>query len=153
MTFASALRELPTAQDWSRADLDYLMPILRDLVTQGVQLMPDARAAVRRLNLSDLELQLYAIVSPLILTDESIEEWSLLLILKRDDHQPLGHGIQLEVHTSCSTEVVQQVTSSDLTGYLFTEIIATLDESLSITIAHPDGTTLTLSPMQFQPLS
>ncbi len=153
MTFASALRELPTAQDWSRADLDYLMPILRDLVTQGVQLMPDARAAVRRLNLGDLDLQLYAIVSPLMNNAESIDEWSLLLILKRGDHQPLGNDIQLEVHTSCSTEVVQQVTSSNLTGYLFTEIIATLDESLSITIALPDGTTLTLPPMQFQPLS
>ena len=151
MTFASALRELPTEQDWNRADLDYLIPILRDLVTQGVQLTPDARAAVRRINLSNLEFQLCAIVSPLILTDESIEEWSLLLILKRSDHQPLGHGIQLEVHTSCSTEVVQQVMSSDLTGYLFTEIIATLDESLSITIAHPDGTMLTLPPMQYLP--
>jgi hypothetical protein len=153
MTFASALRELPSPEDWSRADLDYLMPILRDLVTQGVQLVPDARAAVRRLNLGDLDLQLYAIVSPLMNSSEPIEEWSLLLILKRSDHQLLGNGIQLEVHTSCSTEVVQQVTASDLTGYLFTEIIATLDESLSITIALPDGTTLTLPPMQFQPSS
>ena len=153
MTFASALRELPSPEDWSRADLDYLMPILRDLVTQGVQLVPDARAAVRRLNLGDLDLQLYAIVSPLINSSEPIEEWSLLLILKRSDHQLLGNGIQLKVHTSCSTEVVQQVTASDLTGYLFTEIIATLDESLSITIALPDGTTLTLPPMQFQPSS
>ena len=151
MSFASALRELPTAQDWNEADLDYLMPILRDLATQGVQLLPEARAAVRRLNLGNLDLQLYAIVSPLMNTLESIDEWSLLLILKRNDHQPLGRDIQLEVHTSCSTEVVQQVISSDLTGYLFTEIIATLDESLSITIAHPDGTTLTLPPMQFRP--
>ena len=151
MSFASALRELPTAQDWEQADLDYLVPILRDLAMQGVQLVPEARAAVRRLNLGDLDLQLYAIVSPLINTLESIDEWSLLLILKRNDHQPLGHGIQLEVHTSCSTEVVQQVISSGLTGYLFTEIIATLDESLSITIALPDDTTLTLPPMQFRP--
>jgi hypothetical protein len=151
MSFASALRELPVAQDWNEADLDYLMPILRDLAMQGVQLVPEARSAVRRLNLGDLDLQLYAIVSPLMNTLESIDEWSLLLILKRSDHQPLGRDIQLEVHTSCSTEVVQQVTSSDLTGYLFTEIIATQDESLSITLAHPDSTTLTLPPMQYLP--
>ncbi|MEB3293940.1 MAG: DUF1822 family protein [Synechococcales bacterium] len=152
LTFASALRELPTPEDWSRAEIDALRPILQDIVRQGVQLVPDeVRAVVRQLYLGSSALQMYVIISPLLNAQNTIAEWSLLLILKRSDQQPLGRGIQISVHSSCSTEVVQQVTSSDLTGYLFTQMIAELLESLSITIADLEGgTSLSLPLMQFE---
>ncbi len=152
LSVASALRELPTPEDWSRVEIESLRSILQDIVRQGVQVVPeDVRAVVRQLYLGTLALQMYVVISPLVNVQGAIEEWSLLLILKRRDQQPLGHGIQLLVHTSCSSEVVQQVTSSDLTGYLFTQIIAELQESLSITIADPNGTSLVLPLMQFEP--
>ena len=152
LAFSSALRELPSPGDWSQAELASLRPILEEIVQQGVQLEPEAvRAVVRPIALGTSTLQLYMIISPLVNAAETIEEWSLLLILKRSDRQPLGRGIQLIVHTSCFTEVVQQVTSADLTGYLFTQIIAELHESLNITIADPDGNSLVLPLMQFVP--
>ncbi len=152
LSVASALRELPTSEDWSRVEIESLRSILQDIVQQGVQVVPeDVRVVVRQLYLGTLALQMYVVISPLVNAQGAIEEWSLLLILKRRDQQPLGHGIQLLVHTSCFTEVVQQVTSSDLTGYLFTQIIAELQESLSITIADSTGTSLVLPLMQFEP--
>lgn len=152
LSVASALRELPTPEDWSRVEIESLRSILQDIVRQGVQVVPEeVRAVVRQLYLGSLALQMYVVISPLVNDQGAIDEWSLLLILKRNDQQPLGHGIQLLVHSSCSSEVVQQVTSSDLTGYLFTQIIAELQEFLSITIADPTGTSLVLPLMQFEP--
>jgi hypothetical protein len=152
LTLASALRELPTPEDWSRTEIASLQSILQEIVPQGVQVVPEElRAVVRQLYLGSLALQMYVVISPLVNAQDAIDEWSLLLILKRSDQQPLGRGIQLSVHSSCSTEVVQQVTSSDLTGYLFTQIIAELQETLSITIADPTGTSLVLPLMQFEP--
>ena len=152
LSVASALRELPSPEDWIGVEIEALKLILQDIVRQGVQVVPeDVRAVVRQLYLGSLALQMYVVISPLVNAQDAIDEWSLLLILKRSDQQPLGDGIQLLVHSSCSTEVVQQVTSSDLTGYLFTQIIAELQESLSITIADSSGTSLVLPLMQFEP--
>jgi len=124
---------------------------LADLIRQGIEISAEGRSATRSIALGEFDLQLYAIVSPVSLETESTEEWSLLLILKRSDDQPLPHGIQLEVYESCSNQVVQQVVSSDRSGYLFTDIIATQDETLIVTLSLADGTAIALSPMTFKP--
>jgi len=143
MNFASALRESSPS--------DSMPIILADLIRQGIEISAEGRSATRSIALGEFDLQLYAIVSPVPLETESTEEWSLLLILKRSDDQPLPHGIQLEVYESCSNQVVQQVVSSDRSGYLFTDIIATQDETLIVTLSLADGTAIALSPMTFKP--
>ena len=143
MSFASALRE-------SSSD-DSISVILNDLIRQGVEISPESRSATRAITLGEYDLQLHAIVSPVPSEVISIDDWSLLLILKRSDQQPLPYGIQLEVYESCSNQVVQQVVASDRSGYLFIDIIATQEEALIITIALADGTTIALPTITFQP--
>ena len=143
MTFASALRESSVS--------DSISVILNDVTRQGVEISPEGRSATRAITLGENNLQLHAIVSQVPSEIVSIDDWSLLLILKRSDQQPLPYGIQLEVYESCSNQVVQQVVSSDRSGYLFTDIIATQEEALIITIILADGTAIALSPITFQP--
>ena len=143
MTFASALRE--------SSPNDSISVILNDLIRQGIEISPEGRSATREIILGEYNLQLHAIVSPVPSEIVSVDDWSLLLILKRSDDQPFPHGIQLEVYESCSNQVVQQVVSSDQSGYLFTDIIATQEEALIITIALADGTAIALPPITFQP--
>ena len=143
MTFASALRKSPPS--------DSISAILDDLVRQGIEISPEGRSAIREIILGEYNLQLHAIVSPVPSEIVSVDDWSLLLILKRGDQQPFPYGIQLEVYESCSNQVVQQVVASDRSGYLFIDIIATQEEALIITIALADGTTIALPTITFQP--
>ena len=143
MTLASALRESSVN--------DSISAILNDLIRQGVEISPESRSATRAITLGEYDLQLHAIVSRVPSETDSTDDWSLLLILKRSDDQPLPRGIQLEVYESCSNQVVQQVVSLDQSGYLFIDIVATQEEALIITIALADGTAIALSPITFQP--
>ena len=142
MTFASALRE--------SSPNDSISMILNDVIRQGAEVSPESRSATRAITLGEYSLQLHAIVSPVPSEIASVDDWSLLLILKQSDQQPLPYGIQLEVYESCSNQVVQRVVSSDRSGYLFTDIIATQEEALIITIALADRTAIVLSPITFQ---
>ena len=143
LTFASALRE--------SSPNDPISIILSDLTNKGVEISTEGRSAIRLINLGELNLQLHAIVSPVPSETESVEDWSLVLVLKCSDDQPLPYGVQLEVYESYSNQLVEQVISSEQSPRPFIDIIATQEEALIIIITLVDGTTIALPPMTFQP--
>jgi hypothetical protein len=155
-TFASALRELPTNLDWMSAQTEAILDDLRQPISQGITIAPNARAAYRSFSLGGIELQLYAIVSQLELSEVASEaeaEWSLLLILKHQANQPLPDDLLLEVRDLKMMQIVQQIQSAPGAGYLFTEAIGALSEQFLVTIALANGIAVTLPPLQFQPIA
>lgn len=149
-TFASALRELHPSPDWTAAQTEALLDDLRQPLSQGISLAPNARAAYRTFSLGGVDLQLYAIVS-LLESSEVETEWSLLLILKHPADQLLPAGLCLEVRDLPGLQVVQHLRASAAAGCLFTEVIGSLSEQFLVTLALDNGLAVTLPPLQFQP--
>lgn len=149
-TFASALRELHPSPDWTTAQTEALLDDLRQPLSQGITLAPNARAAYRTFSLGGVDLQLYAIVS-LLEAPEAEAEWSLLLILKHPADQLLPAGLCLEVRDLPGLQLVQHLRASAAAGCLFTEVIGNLSEQFLVTLALNNGLAITLPPLQFQP--
>lgn len=149
-TFVSAMRELQPHADWTEMQVEILLADLKQPVSQGVTIAPNARAAYRNFGIGGVDLQLYAIVS--LLESPSTEaEWSLLLILKHQTDQPLPNGLLLEIRDLQMMQIVQQLRSTPTAGYLFIEVIGALSEQFLVTIALDNGVAVTLPPLQFQP--
>ncbi len=118
--------------------------ILTALVRGGMPLPENSKTAYQDLQLGDRALRLYATAASL----ES-EEWSLLLVLRSQNNQPL-QGISMQVTDGISVIINQTSNESVNADFLYGTAIGNYDEQFILTIALADGTSLTLPPFAFQ---
>lgn len=126
-----------------------LASILLSLERDGMRISPDIVCGYRDFNVGEIPLRLYAAQAP-ILSEQSLPEWSLLLILKPQADPPLLEGMRLIV--SDLTEVlVNQAFEAETGGdFLFTRVIGTQDEKFTVTVGLPSGATTTIASFSFQ---
>jgi Protein of unknown function (DUF1822) len=123
-------------------DLDAVVTELRR--DQAVVIPPEARAAYRDLQLEAAAIRLYA------LTWMSLDqtEWSLLLILGAQPGAQLPQEIALRVEDDTQILIEESLSQAP---YLYAQTIGTWDEQFRVTIALPNGASLTLPPFEFNP--
>jgi hypothetical protein len=125
-------------------DLDnVVMELRRDC---AVEIAPDARAAYRDLYVDAVAVRLYALTWDVPAPTEP--EWSLLLVLGAQPGTQLPHGISLTIQDD--TQILTQETLQQA-PYLYAQVIGTWNEQFRITLALPNGASLTLPPFAFHP--
>ncbi|NJM46475.1 MAG: DUF1822 family protein [Alkalinema sp. RU_4_3] len=123
---------------------DDFVKVLQDLAGQGVELPCNGRAAYRTVQLGAMPLDLCVLTAPL-----GEKEWSLLLLVKPQDHQMLPAGLELQIGDGQSVLVQQQVKGAEK-GSLYAQIVGEFDEQFEVTLSQPDGTALLLPPFVWQ---
>ncbi len=123
--------------------------IVRQLVQTGVEIPLQARGAYRNLNLAGTPLRVYAVTWPM--RSESIDEWTLLLVLGGSPGISLPPGLQLRVSDQSSVLVEQVWDAGQGDSYLFTSVIGAWDEKFIVTVSLTPSIKQTLPPFSFNP--
>lgn len=124
-------------------DLDAVVTELRR--DQAVVIPAEARAAYRDLQLEAAAIRLYALTWLPAGTDP---EWSLLLILGAQPGSQLPSEITLKVEDDTQILIEENLRQAP---YLYAQTVGTWDEQFRVTIALPNGASLTLPPLRFDP--
>lgn len=124
--------------------------IIAGLKGSGMEIPPDARGAYRELKLAEIPLLLYAVTWS-FLSQGSIPEWTLLLVLGTQPGTDLLHKIKLQVSDQTSVLVERVLEQNTDNSYVFTRVVGTWDEKFLVTIALMNGEALTLPLFAFLP--
>jgi hypothetical protein len=123
--------------------------IAEQLEQKGVEIPLQARGAYRNLSLAGTPLRVYAVTWPM--RSESIDEWTLLLVLGGWPGISLPPGLQLRVSDQTSVLVEQVWDAGQRDSYFFTSVIGTLDEKFIVTVSLTPSIKQTLPPFSFNP--
>ncbi|MEM6423807.1 MAG: DUF1822 family protein [Cyanobacteria bacterium P01_D01_bin.128] len=96
-----------------------------------------------------LPFRLYALIWPVFEGEEP--EWSLLVVLGPGDSGQLPIGTQLTVSDDRAILAQQSLTTDGAAAYGYAQVFGTWDESFSVAVQIPDGTTFTWPPFVFRP--
>jgi hypothetical protein len=118
------------------------------LENRGIHIPPEARGAYQDLHLGNTDLRLHAItwVIPLTATTQG---WTLLIILGSQNDTRLPVGTQLLVRDETQELAAQILSEAAPDAYLYAQVGGTWNEWFWVTIALPDGATMTLPPFTF----
>ncbi len=115
-----------------------LETIIAELQETEIAIPDRARAAYLDFNLADNPLRLYAVTWS-IPAEESVSEWSLLLILGVQPGYSLPQGLQLQISDRENILFEQDVETDTEDTYLYASVIGTLSEQFLVTIALSNG--------------
>ena len=115
-----------------------LETIIAELQATEIAIPDRARAAYLDFNLADNPLRLYAVTWS-IPAEESVSEWSLLLILGVQPGYSLPQGLQLQISDRENILFEQDVETDTEDTYLYASVIGTLSEQFLVTIALSNG--------------
>lgn len=139
LNLSGAMMGLP-----ARSPSEDLDAVVRELVReQALVISTDARAAYRDLQIETAAVRLYALTW---IQSSPEPEWSLLLILGAQPAAQLPLGIRLQV-----ADQTQLLTEASLNQelYLYAQVVGEWHEQFRVTIALPNGASLTLPPFAF----
>ncbi|MGA7935196.1 MAG: DUF1822 family protein [Kovacikia sp.] len=126
-------------------DLDTILTTLR---RAGRTIPAHIQGMYRDWTFAKAPLRLYVATAPLGVEIQTAE-WSILIILTRQDRLNLTSGIRLQVsdgHRLIGEQVLTEATTAD---YLYLTAIGSLEEQFIVTIALADGTAITLPPFSY----
>lgn len=147
----SALRSV----SGSGSQLSYTAPaeelesLLRQMERSGISLPPQIGVAYRDWLMASIPLRLYAVSGAL--PESTTPEWMLLLILGAQPNAELPIGISLQISTPSETVAEQTLQNRTDGDFLIAQVIGSWDETFSVTITLPEGTSLKLPTFAFQP--
>lgn len=131
-----------------RTPVEELEAIVYELDPQRMAIPPRARGAYQELQLGGLPLRLYAMVWAVV---ESAEpEWSLMVFLGAGEGDRLPDGLQLQIHDQAEILADQTFRANVGSDFLYAQVIGLWDESFTVTLALPNGVSLTLPPFTYQ---
>lgn len=116
----------------------------------GVQLPPEARGAYEDVQLGNVALRLHAFVWMLSTTMDTLQ-WTLLIVLGAQPQARLPTGIRLQVSDQSQLLFDQALDESAEDSYLYAQVGGEISDRFWVTIALPDGATLSLPPFIFYP--
>jgi Protein of unknown function (DUF1822) len=136
-----------------------LSTIVMSLMRRGMQLPMERASAYQDLQLGDLALRLYVVTAsrpvdpePAIpesaIAEPVAPEWSLLIVLRRQDKSDLPQGTSLHIADANAVLVDQQV-EIDQSDFLYGSVIGNIDEKFTVTLNYHNQH-LTLPPFSFE---
>lgn len=138
----SPMLSLPTAS----ASTAEFQSIITQLERIGMQIPPEARGGYRDLSISTAALRLYAVTWRILAPNQTMPEWSLLLVLSAQPKSQLPSGIKLQVGDE--TQILLERTLERSQDNLFAQVVGTIEERFLVTIVLPNQT-VTLPPFAF----
>lgn len=146
LEFAGAMRgDRDHAMRSPSTDFD---TILTTLKRAGRTIPSNLQGMYRDWTFANYPLRLYVATSPIVVETQTAE-WSILIILTRQNQMNLPSGIRLQVSDGNSLIGEQVLTDATTADYLYLTAIGTLEEQFIVTIALADGTALTLPPFSY----
>lgn len=142
IALASPIREI-------RSPVQEFESIAKQLRHNGVEIPTSARGAFRDLQLTEIPLRLYAVTWSML--EDSLPEWTLLLILGAAPGTGLPPGLRLRVSDQSSVLVEQTLDDRTRESYLFASVIGSWDEKFVVTVGLETGIEQTLPPFSFDP--
>ncbi|MEB3295557.1 MAG: DUF1822 family protein [Synechococcales bacterium] len=156
-----ALEFAPATRSFQDLDLPMadLSAILMSLMRRGMQLPIEQASAYQDLQLDDLALRLYVVTAPRpidpdpaipesTITEPILLEWSLLVVLRRQDRIDLPQGVSLQIADANAVLVDQQAEMSQ-SDFLYGSVIGNTDEQFTVTLSYQNQH-LTLPPFTFE---
>jgi len=125
-------------------------PLLQSLDDRGLSLGVGAAAAYHDVSWAGGGLRLYALSWALPGTTGD-PEWTLLVIVGPQPGQPRPQGGGLQISDDESRLVERYFGDDGDDEYLYAQVIGSWQEAFQVSLQFPDGTTLTLPPLGFQP--
>ena len=132
-----------------RSPVEEFEAIMTQLEGTGVEIPLQARGAYRDLRLAGMPLRLYAVTWPLL--EDSIPEWTLLLVLGAAPGTSLPLGLKLRVSDQTGVLVEQELNAGQQGSYFFTRVVGSWDEKFIVTVSLRPGIEQTLPPFTFNP--
>ncbi|MFM2432821.1 MAG: hypothetical protein RLZZ511_4035 [Cyanobacteriota bacterium] len=147
--------ELATATRSSLRDVETDSPmgdlsaILMSLMRNGMHIPLEQATAYQDLQLGDLAVRLYAVIAPQTASPElNSAEWSLLIIVRRQDRTDLPQGVGLQI-SDINSVLVDRRTETNQSDFLYGTAIGEVDEQFTVTLSY-QGQNLTLPPFIFE---
>lgn len=122
--------------------------IVVELVSQGIEIPPQARGAYKAIAIPGFACRLYAWTWPLM--TDNVPEWSLFLILGPAPGETMPFGIELTVSDQQTILSSMSLTQETAATYLYAQVIGYWQEQFTVTIGLPHGATINLPPFGFQ---
>jgi hypothetical protein len=122
--------------------------ILTTLKRAGRTIPANIQGMYRDWAFANYPLRLYVATASIVVENQTAE-WSILIILTRQDRLNLPSGICLQVSDGHSVIGEQVLTDASTADYLYLTAIGTLEEQFIVTIALADGTAITLPPFSY----
>ncbi|MEB3355114.1 MAG: DUF1822 family protein [Synechococcales bacterium] len=139
---------------WTLMPAFALEPALRsnefDAGQWEIQLPAEARGAYQDIRLGTAALRLRLVTWPLML-DQQQPGWALVVVLEAQPETQLPVGIGLQIRDEHQLLVEQRLGEALQDGYLYAQVGGYWHELFWITVILADGTSLTLSPVTFNP--
>lgn len=130
-----------------RSPLEDLDAVVTELIRDRAVVIPaEARAGYRDVQLESVAMRLYAVTWMLPASPDDSPEWSLLLILGAQPGSQLPQDITLRVEDDHQVLIEESLKQAP---YLYAQTVGTQDEQFRVTIALPNGASLTLPPFAF----
>lgn len=119
--------------------------VIQQLIAEWLSLPSQVGRTILEFKLGEIDLQLYSLVWLL----EDSQEWSILLILGTPNDRPLPTGLTLNISDETSIVSEQEIDNNSDQTYLYSRIVAEINERLTVSIALANGETLTLPAFTF----
>jgi Protein of unknown function (DUF1822) len=119
--------------------------VIQQLVAEGLSLPEQVGRTLLEFKLGEIDLQLYCLAWLL----ENSQEWSILLILGTPNDRPLPTGLKLNISDETSLVSEQEIDSDNDQTYLYSRIVAEINERLTVSIALGNEEILTLPAFTF----
>jgi hypothetical protein len=131
-----------------------LSAILMSLMRSGIQMPLEHATAYQDFQLGDLALRLYAVIAPQMASPETATpeqnpaEWSLLIIVRRQDRTDLPQGVGLQI-ADANSMLVDRRTETNQSDFLYGTAIGDVNEEFTVTLSYQDQTVM-LPPFTFE---
>jgi hypothetical protein len=131
-----------------------LSAILMSLMRSGIQMPLEQATAYQDFQLGDLALRLYAVIAPQMASPETATpeqnpaEWSLLIIVRRQDRTDLPQGVGLQI-ADANSMLVDRRTETNQSDFLYGTAIGDVNEEFTVTLSYQDQTVM-LPPFTFE---
>lgn len=138
-----------------RCATEELDNIITELGNAGIEIPLQARGAYREISLGKHNLRLYAVVWP-FLSEENLQEWTLMLVLGCASGVILPTDLKLRVSDSTGILVQRMTNQNNRDAYLYAQIAGNWNEKFLVTISLKDRDnngviSVTLPPFTFRP--
>lgn len=120
--------------------------IRKKLSREGITIPSNAGCVYKDLSLAEVPLRLYAVTWLLQDASSNSNEWTLLLIIKKQSEHSTSHTIKLSVKDQTNLLVERLLAPEAEDNYLYARVIGTIDEEFLVTIALETGVAITLPP-------
>lgn len=124
--------------------------ILANLTRNGFKIPQIARSIEDDLQVSGQLMKLYIVVWPVV-TSQSIPEWYLLVIVSGTADHPLLPGTHLAISDDQDILVDLSLQVDSPNQYLCGSVSGNWEETFQVRITRPDGASITLPQLIFQP--